>query len=513
MSNAEPYVCLFVPYYKAHSVDRQIELERCLQTNNALTFIQQIVVVPDDPAHDGDDFARFSKVHVVRPDRKQRQTFAQMCAVINKMIDTMSCPIVSVIANADIFFDCTLLDAAIALDTNKCFALSRYNVQSDGSLKPFLRNDSQDAWMFRDRIRESVVRNVHFAFGIPGCDNRFAKCLADAGYDLYNPSETVKLHHLQLTDSRTYDIKKQCVAPPYRLIAPCALHQVLIQRESDRERRLTCHGHHLFLRELLDRDGPLLVGRLGGGEIRVINARNTTVASLNVGVSPPTSQQMEIFSQRYVDAVRACDAMFIFDRAWFPQERQFLRQNNQHAVCLQAAITGNTFPLITDTSSWFYALRNKRVLIVSPFKKSIENQYFNCRDQLFPNTHYPTFRTLHVVAAPLTQRAPGEPAPKKKWSEHLERLQKEVDEQVFDVALLGCGGYAMPLAHYIREKGGKALVIGGVLQTYFGVLGERWHNLYKKHGLPIPTDAWIRPSAEERPACFAKIEPEDGSYW
>ena len=44
----------------------------------------------------------------------------------------------------------------------------------------------------------------------------------------------------------------------------------------------------------------------------------------------------------------------------------------------------------------------------------------------------------------------------------------------FDIALLGCGGYGLPLCHFIKTKLNKsAIYIGGGLQLLFGVFGGR----------------------------------------
>ena len=79
------------------------------------------------------------------------------------------------------------------------------------------------------------------------------------------------------------------------------------------------------------------------------------------------------------------------------------------------------------------------------------------------------------------------------------------------IAFVSCGGYANPICSHIYSKGKSAMYIGGVLQMYFGILGNRWiqerndvvHLFYNEY--------WKRPKVSERPLNYGKIE--NGCYW
>jgi hypothetical protein len=81
----------------------------------------------------------------------------------------------------------------------------------------------------------------------------------------------------------------------------------------------------------------------------------------------------------------------------------------------------------------------------------------------------------------------------------------------FDIALVSCGGYANPICAHMYLKGKSAIYVGGVLQMYFGILGNRWikerpdiiklyHNKY-----------WKRPKPSEKPKNCEKVE--GACYW
>ena len=85
----------------------------------------------------------------------------------------------------------------------------------------------------------------------------------------------------------------------------------------------------------------------------------------------------------------------------------------------------------------------------------------------------------------------------------------DISKIEFDIALLGCGGYGLPLCNYIKTKLGKsAIYIGGGLQLLFGVTGSRWdtHPIIGKFKCNF-----IRPSENER--CRNLRTIENGCYW
>ena len=89
----------------------------------------------------------------------------------------------------------------------------------------------------------------------------------------------------------------------------------------------------------------------------------------------------------------------------------------------------------------------------------------------------------------------------------------DIKKLEFDIALLGCGGYGLPLCNYINKDLKKsAIYIGGGLQLLFGVMGKRWENndMWKK--IIADNDCkFIRPSGDEIMPNNTRIE--GGCYW
>jgi len=155
---------------------------------------------------------------------------------------------------------------------------------------------------------------------------------------------------------------------------------------------------------------------------------------------------------------------------------------------------------------WTKFLRGKRVLIIHPFAKSILSQYKK-RKLLFLNQDtLPEFELI-VLKSPNTCSGNKLGA---SWVDNYTELCNKIDKIDFDVALLGCGGYGLPLISYIRNyKNRSAIYMGGILQLLFGIKGKRWDDrpevqiLYNEH--------WIRPDENERVDGYLNVE--DGCYW
>jgi hypothetical protein len=122
------------------------------------------------------------------------------------------------------------------------------------------------------------------------------------------------------------------------------------------------------------------------------------------------------------------------------------------------------------------ALESRKVLVVSPFSESI-SQNFENRVAFFKNYRYPSFE-LRLYNAPITYLGlPKEFYPHKNWFETAEAMANDIKGIDFDIALLSCGSYAMPLGQFIVSRlGKKAIYVGGILQMMFGIMGRRYEN-------------------------------------
>jgi hypothetical protein len=83
--------------------------------------------------------------------------------------------------------------------------------------------DSQDVWIFNGPVEKGVDAN--FLLGHPGCDNALAYKLEFSGYEVLNPSLTLKTYHQHLVMVRNYlnqkgEQKEKGIPPPYKILVP-----------------------------------------------------------------------------------------------------------------------------------------------------------------------------------------------------------------------------------------------------------------------------------------------------
>lgn len=157
-------------------------------------------------------------------------------------------------------------------------------------------------------------------------------------------------------------------------------------------------------------------------------------------------------------------------------------------------------------SPWSAALAGRTVLVVHPFSASIERQWAR-REQLFADPAVLPAFALRTLRPPLTLA--GQTEGHASWSAALDGLIERVAACEFDVALLGCGAYGLPLAAAIRAMGRPALHLGGALQLLFGLRGRRWEAMPRF--AELMNDAWSRPLPQDTPAAASQVD--GGCYW
>jgi hypothetical protein len=201
----------------------------------------------------------------------------------------------------------------------------------------------------------------------------------------------------------------------------------------------------------------------------------------------------------YLNALRDCNLLF---RLEFSTWDHLVKDYYENIYVFSCA----------SLQMWLPALENKKILVISPFEKSIKMQYPN-RKFLFTtgkqnNFDYPEFE-LHVLKCPNTIKG-NTPFPHKNWLETFEDMCKKINEIDFDIAVLGCGSYGMPLAHHIKKIGKGSIYAGAYTQVMFGIKGKRWdieNNPHRSYW----NEYWKWPEDDEIPTNSNKVE--GGCYW
>lgn len=191
----------------------------------------------------------------------------------------------------------------------------------------------------------------------------------------------------------------------------------------------------------------------------------------------------------------------------YVDQEQYLHKELSN--CIKVNLDGYYAPFKWE-HPWTKELAGKNVLVIHPFVESIKNQY-NHRGKLFNNPEVlPEFKSLIVIKAVQSIAGNGLTTGFENWFEALQYMEDKMDEVDYDVALIGCGAYGMPLAAHAKRRGKIGIHLGGWVQMLFGIYGSRWLVDQPEYSKYI-NEYWIRPSESERPKNLEKVE--NGCYW
>ena len=263
------------------------------------------------------------------------------------------------------------------------------------------------------------------------------------------------------------------------------------------------------IRQSIESGEPFLATKMGSVEKDVcINYLSDNdwlpfikfAASNNAGISPNTDEQLAYFAEKYLQSLKVVDLLGI----WFQQNENILANNYATSSCYSQLRCLEPF---YHNNPWSSALEGKTVVVIHPFEDTIKAQ-FQKRELLFQDKNVlPSFELKTIKAV---QTHAGGNGDSITWSDGLEKMKKQIDNiGDFDVSIIGCGAYGLPLGDYIKSIGKQAIHIGGGAQIIFGIKGQRWDShdviskLYNKH--------WVRPSDSEKPKNFKGVE--GGCYW
>lgn len=218
----------------------------------------------------------------------------------------------------------------------------------------------------------------------------------------------------------------------------------------------------------------------------------------NLSFSPPTEEMTKSFFEEYSLAIPKIDIL----GSWLYLEKSRLLKLSHK---IQSIYLGYLEPYYSQ-NPWSMALVGKKVLVIHPMKKSIESQYTK-RHLIFGDKKIlPDFH-LEVLQAPYFDDPRF-----GSWEAIMGFYKSEVLKYDFDVAILGCGSWGMPLAGYIKDMGKVAIHLGGATQILFGIIGERWETQWPEfRALKLVNEHWTRPLPEETPG-WAKGYDKN-SYW
>lgn len=272
--------------------------------------------------------------------------------------------------------------------------------------------------------------------------------------------------------------------------------------------------NELLIRKIQE-GAPFCASRLGANELfsmgmfefDVKQKQQKALAQLNLwsGFFPTDIRLGDRFNECYKDSCSQIDLIGISAPKF---EEYYIRRFMPSDVQLTRIF--DLEPWKDPIRPWTAALRGKKVLVIHPFSETIQRQYEK-REAIFPGTEILPEFELKILKA--VQTVAGEEDSRfENWFEALDWMYTEAMKMDFDVALIGCGAYGLPLAAKLKNSGKQAIHLGGPTQILFGIKGKRWEESDAfAYVQKFFNENWVYPADADRPRQASKVE--GGCYW
>lgn len=263
--------------------------------------------------------------------------------------------------------------------------------------------------------------------------------------------------------------------------------------------------------EALNQRKPLCIGKIGATECFAviayllfenkgkIKAYNQLCDTAGFFPKDYDSKRMSEYVKIQTDAISSLDVMIEFPKCY--EEYVFSKYCKKDMKTVSFSDFGPY-----GENSWVSLLKGRKVLVVHPFVPLIDEQYKN-RTEIYPDGFLPEFELITVKAV---QSIGGECNNKyDTWIDALNNMKNAISTIDFEIALIGCGAYGLPLAAEIKKMGRTAIHMGADIQLLFGIKGKRWDGTALAQKLY--NDFWIYPGDKYKPKGYNNVE--NGCYW
>lgn len=267
-----------------------------------------------------------------------------------------------------------------------------------------------------------------------------------------------------------------------------------------------------FIAHHLKNNITFTAGKIGLTELKILYYylyNNKTVDNdslqegyINSGIYPITPETIDYFCKIYIESVKNLDLA----PQWCGILKEFQRDLYQqlNPKCYNTQL-GDLEPYYFE-KPWTKYLEGKRVLVVSPFAKSIEKQHKKLN--LIWNNKITSNFEIDTIKFPFSAGL----TTNSMYSSYRECLEKTIDQisnKQFDFCILGVGAYSLPLCNHIKKMGKSSLHLGGATQVLFGIRGDRWDSINRVKDMY--NDYWVTPDSSEIPEKYKLME--GGCYW
>lgn len=274
---------------------------------------------------------------------------------------------------------------------------------------------------------------------------------------------------------------------------------------------MTAQEGNTYIGEMISKGMPFVASRFGSTELSVILRReahrnhrfyknnDANLCALS-GFFPNDEKLMDQFASEMLNVVGEIDLL----GTWYSSLEEYIVAEYMPKTKLTHLVALEPYSYVDP---WSKQLEHKKILVIHPFEESIIQQYAR-RDKIYrnpdilPEFELQTIKAVQTIAGARDDRF-------TTWFDALEYMKQEIYKRDFDIAIIGCGAYGMPLAVEIKKMGKQAIHMGGATQILFGIKGARWDG--NPDIAKMYNDYWIRPNQAEQ--CKNSSVVENSCYW
>lgn len=281
-----------------------------------------------------------------------------------------------------------------------------------------------------------------------------------------------------------------------------------------------------YLLEKIKKKEPFFIGRLSGNEPNLCGKVLTTKTLDKkllcdmltcAGIQMLSNEDIKQYVKLYNSSCKNSNILSVWSGSMYTQAKSYYdfldkMYPQQKRICAQAL---EPF-YFTDHSEYKYneIFKNKKVLIITSHKETTKQQLKH-HANIFNKPIFDETTEFHIYK-PVQQNGGNHDS--NSWLFHFDKMKNELIELnktiEFDIAMVSCGGFGMILSDFIYSELKKNVIyVGGGLQLYFGIIGNRWktHPIVSK----LINDKWTNVVEEDKPPTLSSNPRlcENSCYW
>ena len=235
-----------------------------------------------------------------------------------------------------------------------------------------------------------------------------------------------------------------------------------------------------YIINLIKSNKPFFISRVGIGSETYSTYHYETTGTIgryetldnNAGIYYKNEADIKRYNTYYSNALKNSDALATWNDNVLKEQSYFIEKYKLPKLHYQ--VIEPFYQIEKNIIPFTHYLNDKKILIISPFIDSFIEQ-MDKQFKLYKNTNIFLPKQKFVYYKSLNTSAGNRIKGHSNWMHTYLQMIKEIKELDFDVALVSCGGYGLPICNYIKEHMNKSSIyVGGGLQLFFGVIGNRW---------------------------------------